>query len=91
MASIDVPEEYKTNIREVEEMRSISFVKDMDKKEENLNTTAEALDELYTGDIQTLPTDQLVRLVKLSVALCKQNNSQIQSDISFIAQLELRS
>ena len=69
-------------------MRSITFVKDIDKKEETLNTTAEALDELYTGEIQTLPTNQLVRLVKLLVALCKQNNSQIQIDISLIAQLD---
>jgi len=46
------------------------------------------LDQLYTGELQTLPTDYLVRLVKLLIALCKQSNSQIQSDISLIAQLD---
>ena len=69
-------------------MKSITFVRDRENLEETLNTTTEALDQLYTGDLQTLPTDYLVRLVKLLIVLCKQSNSQIQSDISLIAQLD---
>ena len=69
-------------------MKGVKFVENGEKIEENLDTTTEALEELQTEDFETLTTDQLVKLVKLLVELCRQNNNQIQSDISLIAQLD---
>ena len=88
VSKIKVPSVHRRSIKEVEEIKNITFTKDRENMEETLNTTTEALNQLNAGDLQTLPRDQIVRMVKVLIALCKQNNSQIQSDISLIAQLD---
>ena len=88
VSKFDIPEEYRGNIEELENMKNITFVKDRENMEETLNTTMDALDHLYVVELHNLPSEYLAKLVRLLIALCKQGNLQIQSDISLIAQLD---
>ena len=67
LGEIDVPVEFKVTLKEVEEIKKTKFVEDGEKIVENLDTTTEALEELKSEELETLTTDQLIKLVKMLV------------------------
>ena len=72
-------------LNELETLKGITFTK---YKDEVLNSTSEALEQLSVGNLKALPNEQLIRTIKALIALGKQSHNQIQNDISLIAQLD---
>ena len=82
------PEIEVVKTEEGENIRNITFTKCTDEKSVALEKTIDALFDLGTIDLGSLPAGYLAKLVQLLIAICRADKAQIKNDISIISHMD---